>query len=184
MKRLIVQLSILVIAFLAGTLTSISWNRYFSLRTAKAQQIEEQPLTITNVSRSLTTRSFFTQEIEKNRDEDIVWRWLSRALAAYPQNTLNPSDKPGFVVKLYKPIMLDDMEFNWYNDKLQREGLSPLRKNNRYLPINVFSAPTHCQVWGGLIDLEEMKLAYFGDRPLLVTQYATGNRPPCLQSTE
>ena len=162
-------------AFVAGISTTTLWNYYFSsLQSSREQAIGELEPALTNdlVRSALQTHGFASREIKKNSAHDIEWRWLSKAIAAYPQKTIDLADEKGYWVKVYTPIILDDMQFDWYNEKLQRDGLPPLRRNTRYLPINLSSANV-CPYWGGLIDLENLNLAYFANRALLVTQYPT-----------
>lgn len=176
MRRVIIKGGILVLVFVTGIVTTTLWNSYFpSMKLLKVEGTEEleRPLTTDAVTSALQTHGFVSREIKKNSAHDIEWRWLSKAIAAYPQKTIDVSDEKGYWVRIYTPIILDDMQFDWYNEKLLRDGMPPLHRNTRYLPINLSPADNPCPYWGGLIDLENLNLAYFANRALLVTQYPT-----------
>ena len=115
------------------------------------------------VSRSLQTHSFRTDKLRRNSNDEIVWRWLKREIAAYPQNwvKLTISDTESYGVVLYPLKAVEATELNHINKELNEKGLPPLEKDKRYLPIDVYQGDTICPSWAGFIDVEEPKLVYF-----------------------
>jgi hypothetical protein len=168
MKRFVLYIGTALMSFVVGALAATLWNSHSSRSqrppAVMAQPVEEEhPLTKQIVSRSLQTRSFRTDKLRKNSNDEIVWRWLKEAIAQYPQNwvKLNISASESYGVVLYPLKELEPMELNHINRELNEKGLPPLAKGKRYLPIDVYQGNIICPSWSGFIDVEEAKLVYF-----------------------
>ena len=171
MKRLVIYIGTALLSFAVGAIAATLWSSHQSrsqtpavIAQPVAQPVEEEwPLTKQIVSRSLQSRSFGTDKLRKNSDDEIVWRWLREAIRAYPQTgvTLNISDTEGYGVVLYPIQVLEPILVNDINRELNRKGLPPLEKDKRYLRIHVYRDKVICPNWTGYIDVEEAKLVYF-----------------------
>ena len=167
-KRFLLYLGIALSAFIFGTIVTTLWNSHSGSRSqtsaVRVKGVEEEwPLNQQIVSRSLQSRSFRTDRLPRNSDEEIIWRWLKVSIEGYPQNwvKLNISDNESYGVVLYPPKVLESTELPYYNKELNDKGLPLLAKDKRYLPINVYHGNIICPSWSGFIDVEEAKLVYF-----------------------
>ena len=170
-KRFLPRIVVALITFVLAIFTTALWRSHVSRpRDTSAQQnavisqdVEPWPLKKEIVSRSLQSHSFRTNKLKRNSNDEIVWRWLKEAIAAYPQNwvKLNISDSESYGVVLDPPKVLDSTELNFYNRELKEKGLPTLTKDKRYLPIDVYRGTFVCPSWFGFIDVEEAKLVYF-----------------------
>ena len=167
-KRFLLYLGIALLAFIVGTIVTTLWNSHSSSRSqtsaVRAQGVEEEwTLNQQIVSRSLQSRSFRTDKLPRNSNEEIVWRWLKVSIGGYPQNwvKLNISDTESYGVVLYPLKALEATELSYANKELNQKGLTSLEKNKRYLPIQIYQGNTICPSWSGFIDVEEAKLVYF-----------------------
>jgi hypothetical protein len=167
MKRLILHVGTTLLSFMVGAVAATLWKSHHNRSqtpTVITQAVEaERPLTKQNVSRSLLSRSFRTDKLRKNSNDEIVWRWLKESIARYPQNwvKLNISDTETYSVVLDPPKELDTAELNYLNKELNEKGLASLIKGKRYLPIDVYQSNIICPSWSGFIDAEEARLVYF-----------------------
>jgi hypothetical protein len=174
MKRFVLYIGTALLSFVVGAVAATLWNSHHSRTQTppalipapveeKQPVVEEWPLTKVIVSRALQTRSFGTDKLRKNSDNEIVWRWLKEEIARYPQNwvKLNVADKECCGVVLYPMRVVDPGELIHINRELNQKGLPPLAKDKRYLPINLYRDTIICPSWSGFIDVEEAKLVYF-----------------------
>ena len=171
-KRFLPRVVVALIAFVLAIFATALWRSHFSRphdtrsqENAVISQHVEQPWPLKKeiVSRSLQSHSFRTNKLKRNSNDEIVWRWLKEAIAAYPQNwvKLNISDSESYGVVLDPPKVLDSSELDFYNRELKEKGLPTLTKHKRYLPIDVYRGTLVCPSWSGFIDVEEAKLVYF-----------------------
>src|SRR5688572_15656995 len=121
-KRFVLYLGIALLAFILGTIVTTLWNSYNGSRSqtsaVRVQGVDEEwPLSQQIVSRSLQSRSFRTDKLHRNSNEEIVWRWLKVSIGGYPQNwvKLNISDNESYGVVLYPPKVLEATELPYYN---------------------------------------------------------------------
>lgn len=124
---------------------------------------QPRPLTRQLVSRSLQTRSFRTDKLRTNSNDEIVWRWLKESIANFPQNWVKLKISDGEVYSvIFDPLAVPDPRtLEYYNRELEKKGLPPLEKGKRYQQITVYHDTTVCPNWSGLIDVEEAKLVFF-----------------------
>ena len=170
-KRFLPRIAVALIAFVLAIFATSLWRSHVSRSRYIRSQVNavipqnEQPWPLKKeiVSRSLQSHSFRTNKLKRNSNDEIVWRWLKEAIAAYPQNwvKLNISDSESYGVVLEPPKVLDSTELKFYNRELKEKGLPTLTKDKRYLPINVYHGAVVCPSWSGFIDVEEAKLVYF-----------------------
>lgn len=174
MKRFVLYIATALLSFVIGAIAATLWNPDPSrsqtptvrsqTTTVITQAVDEEwPLTNEIVSRSLQSRSFSTGKLRKNSNDEIVWRWLKKSIARYPQNwvKLNISDSENYYVSLYPIKELESNDLHYPNIELNQKGLPSLVKGKRYLPITVYRGGDICPSWSGFIDVEEAKLVYF-----------------------
>jgi hypothetical protein len=168
MKRYLLFLVLATFAFALGVVNTNRWNRWKSRPAlpsiVKVSNLEKEwPLTSQLVSRSLQTHTFTTKKLERNSEDEIVWRWLKDSIQAFPQNwvKLTISEDESYGVVLYRQEKVDDSQLEYYNLELKKKGLPPLQKGKRYQRVNVHESNIICPSWQGLIDVEEAKLVYF-----------------------
>jgi hypothetical protein len=168
MKKLFICISAAAMTFVGG----VALPKILHRRTppAKAvvvvQSVEKEiewPLTAQIVSRSLQTHSFRTTNLRRNSNDEIVWRWLKTAIAAYPQDwvKLQITDNESYGVILNPPMVLTQLELSHNNNELKQKGLPLLEAGKPYLPVDVYSGKLICPSWHGIIDVEQAKLMYF-----------------------
>ncbi|HSE31230.1 MAG TPA: hypothetical protein VLA93_06605 [Pyrinomonadaceae bacterium] len=160
----------LIVAFTIGV--GISFVSFNKTRSCPAKSVRglasyqrsepEWPLTREIVSQALQTHSFSTK-LPLDVDDQIVWRWLKEAIAAYPQTylKLEPSNEDTYGVVLYPRTVLHSPNLEYYNEQLKTKGLPTLNANKQYIPINVYLNNIICPSWMGLIDVDEAKLVFF-----------------------
>ncbi len=170
MRRLLIYVILVLLIFGSGTIVGAVWKSRRSLpqQMPDAQSVDktQRPLTKENVSQSLQSRSFRTDKLRRDSNDEVVWRWLKESIAKYPQNwvKLNITDKETYGVVLYPPKTLNSMELTQYNEELSEKGLATLIEGKRYLPVEIFEGDIECPNWYGLIDADETKLVYFVGR--------------------
>src|SRR6185503_13402257 len=169
MRRLLLRFAFVLLMFAIGVGTGAVWqakrshSQNNSTVAQRVQEEEESPLTKEIVSRSLQTDVFRTEQLRRNSNHEIVWRWLKESIATYPQNwiTLNISDEESYQVVLYPQRALDSSALTYYNKELSERGMPLLREHKRYLPIEVYQGNIVCPNWSGFVDAEEARLVYF-----------------------
>lgn len=166
MHRLLFQIGIALLIFSLGAIAGAFCKaRRTHSQNPVASGVEEKewPLTKEVVARSLQSHSFRTHKLQRNSNEEVVWRWLKESIAKYPQNwvKLNISDNDSYGIVIYPQKVLESTTLEYYNGELTAKGLPLLDGGKRYLPINVYHGDIICPSWSGLIDLEEAKLVYF-----------------------
>ena len=171
MRRLVVQIVIVIAVFAGGLALGAVWHARRS-RVATppapspvAQRADEKPwpLTKQTVARSLQSHSFRTDKLLMNSHDDVVWRWLKDSIAKYPQNwvKLDLTGEHSYGVVLYPSKVLDPNEITHCNKELSSKGLPLMQPGKRYIPVQVNIDNLMCPDWHGFIDADEAQLIYF-----------------------
>lgn len=175
MRRLTIYFAIALLTFTMGVMSGAFW--YAKLNQPVERQVEitqtapnlaeqEWAPTTELVSRALQTRIISTKRLRRNGDDEIVWRWLKKSVAEYPQNfvNLNISETEHYSVVINRPVILDQNQLAYINNQLKEQRRLPLEAGKRYAELQVNQGNIACPDWYGLIDLEAAKLMYFEGR--------------------
>lgn len=171
MRRLVVQIVIVVAVFAGGIAVGAVWQARRSRASLPpppslvVQRSDEKPWPLAKhiVARSLQSHSFRTDNLRMNSNDDVVWRWLKDSVAKYPQEwvKLDITYNHSYGVVLYPSKVLAPNELTHCNKELSSKGMSLMQPGKRYIPVQVNIDDIICPDWHGFIDAEEAQLVYF-----------------------